>query len=325
MKKNLFLALVAIVSAVFAFTSCNKEDGLSELEKQYFTVDGATYKKGNMPKSTTSDMIQGIFTNPKALQGGMNFITVSSEKAYKRFFIGMKGEEGYFEYIPQTSRAAGYNLYTIPVSYSTSFASNITMLVSAEEESGDITAPYEADITYVESMSGDLNINLTFSTPKDVDLHLYTPSGEHIYYSNRGGSVQTADGYVTYGLDKDSNAGCSIDNLNNENIYIPAEMIESGTYKVVVDMYENCNTDYATSWSVIARYKGQPVQVTSGQNPASGVYDADCGEGDHTTVMTFTLDGNSTRSAVRYNYVPYKMTEMDSLKLDAARYCGREL
>ena len=39
-------------------------------------------------------------------------------------------------------------------------------------------------------------------------------NGEHIFCGARGGTVETVDGKsVSYGLDKDSNAGCSIDNL----------------------------------------------------------------------------------------------------------------
>ena len=124
-------------------------------------------------------------------------------------------------------------------------------------------------------------------------------------------------------MDVDSNADCDIDGINKENIYLPAELVESGTYKVVVDMYENCNKEISTSWSIIARYQGEPVRVTSGKNPASGVYPVGAGSDDMTTVMTFTIDQNTTRG-VRHlsfdEFEPIPLSDMDMMKLEGAEF-----
>ena len=308
--------------------SCNSDDNdkMSELEKNYFAVEDAVYREGNMPEATTTNRIQGLSINNRALSGGMNFITIVSPITYNRFFVAAKNVDGYWEYRPMTTRAntnGEYVTYTIPVMYSTDYNSNIIMLISGETEDGDITEPYEAQINYVESESGDLNINLTFSNAKDVDLHLYTPSDEHIFYSNRGGSFQTTDGNtVSYGLDHDSNAGCTLDYLNNENIYIPAELIEPGTYRVIVDMYSNCDSNIATSWSVVARYKGNVVRVDTGSNPASGVYPVGAENNDMTEVMTFTISGTRTEGSaiVPGSFKPVPQSDRDLMKYKDLMY-----
>lgn len=337
MKKYLmlFCALCLGASAVVVSSCKSDDDKVSKLEQEYFSVENGTYRDGQFPAGTPGHTLSGISVNRNALTGGMNFVTIVSQTAYKRFFVGVKDVPGYWEYDAstlQTSRAGNYVTYSIPVMMSTNYNSNMTMLISGEEVDGEITTPYEAQVNYVQSMSGDLNINLTFSNAKDVDLHLYMPDGEHIYYSHRGGTAYDSndnpildqDGNtVTYGLDIDSNAGCSIDNINNENIYIPADLLIDGTYYVKVDMYSNCDRSIPTSWSVIARYKGSVLPVQSGANPATGVYPVGCGNGDMTTVMTFTINnGNVTRSGVQRltkdMFRPIAPTDMDIMKaLDA--------
>jgi len=341
MRKIIF-SLCSLCVGMLMLHSCSSNDNPtneptvrpdtpSVLETDYLSIENAVYHEGTFPAATTSTAISGLSINQRALQGGMNIITVVTDKTYKRFFVGVKGVPGYWIYTPEsgnaTTRAASSNTYTIPVMYSPELDTNVTMLISGEDENGDVTEPYEAEISFVDSESGELNINLTFSNAKDVDLHLFMPNGEHIFYGARGGSVQTTDGStVSYGLDHDSNAGCTIDNLNNENIYIPAELIQPGTYRVVVDMYSNCDPSSATSWSIVTRYKGELISTTAGANPASGVYPVGAGNGDMSTAMTFTInEGSTTRSAaasrIKANtFVPVPLSDMDEMKLEEAGY-----
>lgn len=303
--------------------------GLSVWEQNNMTIENSNYQAGSFPTPTVSSAISGLDINSQALQGGMNIVTIITDKAYKKFFVGLKDDpSGYLVYVPEaaTAEANGNYIYTIPVMYSPSYnKDSMVMLISAEEEDGNITEPYEKEISFVVSKSGELNINLTFSNAKDVDLHLFMPNGEQIYFGARGGTVQTVEGTtVSYGLDHDSNAGCLIDNLNNENIYIPAELIQSGTYRVVVNMFSNCNPNIATNWSVVTRYKGQLIPTTSGRNPASGVYPIGAGSGDLTTVMEFTItDGAATRAASNIkadSFVPTPLSDMDIMKMEEAKF-----
>lgn len=323
-KLNLFGVIMMLVIGI-NFASCSSDDDNSSASEEYsedlFAIEGATFHEGELPEATTTDEIEGVSFNNRALSGGMNFIVINGDKAYQKFYVGTTDSDGYWEYIPSQSRSNTTNLYSIPIMYGTNYNKDITMVLIGVDEEGNVTVQYQFDVTFVDSESGDININLTFSTPKDVDLHLYTPSGEHIYYGHRGGNVTIGDETIAYGLDHDSNAGCSLDYLNNENIYIPEELVENGEYRVVVDLWGNCTNEYATSWAVVTRYKGNILnnELSGWTNPATGTYAADARSGDMTHVMTFTIsDAKEARSAKSYKITPRELTEAEKAKIEFA-------
>lgn len=290
-------------------------------------TSGSSFTNSAFPAATSSSTLSGVTMNNQALQGGMNFISISSPVPYSKFYIGIDGQNGYWTYEPSSSDVTmqgGNYVYNIPISYGTGYNQDVDMVVSGvEQNGGGVTKPYKTKVKYVTSLSGDLNINLTFSNAKDIDLHVYTPSGYHIFYDNRGGEVIVNGKTYSFGLDHDSNAGCSIDNLNNENIYIPSELIEKGTYRVVVDMYENCTRSIATSWSVVARYKGNVIPASKGANPANGVYPVNAGNNDMTNVMEFYIaDGTATLKSMLTPdlFQPVMRSDMDQMKSEEAAF-----
>ena len=291
---------------------------------KYFEVEDGDYMPGSIPQPTSDIELGSLSYNEYALAGGMNFISVTSSNRYKKFYVGIRGINGFWFYIPE-----GYSMnnnqyvYTIPLIFTPKYYENITVVIIGVTEDGRNTKEAEAYIKYIESLSGDLNVNLTFNTPKDVDLHLILPSGERIFYGNRGGNYTMPDGStVKYGLDHDSNPACHIDNLNNESIFIPDELITAGTYTVIVNLYANCNTSYATDWSVVARYKGALVKNEIGHNPASGTYSANAGTRDMTVAMQFTISDNQInykQPSKRFNpvrFTPIPLSDMDTMKLE---------
>ena len=294
--------------------------------EEVVTIEESKYQDASFPAATADYVLYDVTYNSNAIQGGSNIFTIVTDKTFKRFYIGIKGYYGCLACAPEPITSGGLNTYFVTVIYSPEYKYDMTMLICGEDENGYVTKPFEAEVTFVDSKyeSGDLNVNLTFSNAKDLDLHLYMPNGEHIFYGERGGTVQTEDGKtVSYGLDHDSNAGCDTDNLNNENIYIPAELIQTGLYRVVIDMYTNC-APKATSWSVVARYKNQYVVATNGRNPASGVYPDGAGNGDNTTVMEFVIDNGGASFApvrIRANtFVPTPLSDMDEMKLEEEKF-----
>lgn len=296
-----------------------------EFSENYFAIEDATFIDEEFEEGTDDSDPFDISANESALAGGMNFVTINCEQEYVAFELSVKGQTGYWEYIPETTRTRSGYSYTIPILYGTSFSEDMEMLVCGRKPDGNKSIGYGVNFNYVSSKSGDLNINLTFSTPKDVDLHLYTPSGQHIYFGDRGGEVYLNGQYVEYGLDHDSNAGCSLDYLNNENIFIPAELIEDGKYTVYVDMYANCDSSYDCEWSIVARYKDQIIknEMDGGTNPVSGVYDRYCGNGDMTKVMEFTLHPGTNRAPMKQRLKglkvsPRKLTDAEREKIEEA-------
>lgn len=336
MKKKTVYGLMAFFAVAFmsvSLTSCSDDDdkSISELENKYFTIENGKYVESAIPSSTISESLEGIDMSDKVMNGAMNYISVVTKQKVSKFFVGIKGVYGYVEYVPEnnfdSSSSNDLKSYVIPVMMSQEYSGNSTMVLSAELENGNITAQVENKLFYIETMPGAIEIKLSFSNSKDIDLHLYTPSGEHIYYNNRGGSfTDEAGNVISYGLDIDSNAGCHLDNVNKENIYIPMELVEAGEYTVVVNMYSNCQPSAATNWSIIARYQGNLVTPTVGSNPASGLYKVGAPAGDMTKVMSFRISEDAVskvknRQNVRKNwkFTPAPLTDADMIKLDHSK------
>lgn len=333
MKRLIVNVLFAVIAV--SFTACSVDDnpaggGSNSLADDYFTIVNAVYRDGQLPSATIEDEIDGIRMNLQAISGGTNPINVITTKKYNRFFIGIEGVTGYWDVTPVPGTASDNfavitaDGYLIPIMYSIVLNTNVTIIVCAETEDGEITVLTRFPITFVETKKGDLEINMSFDNEKDVDLHLFTPNGTHIYYASRGGTVQTSEGLLEFGLDKDSNAACNIDGLNNENIFIPEALIEDGTYIVQVDLYSNCMPrTRPTRWAVTARYNNELLnnEVEGMGNPAMGEYATDASSGDHTTVMKFTINrGSKAKARAKFvdwsTYTPYPISDIASMKLE---------
>jgi len=237
----------------------------------YFQIDNAKLHDEKIPSGSCGELTD-VYMNSMVLAGGTNIATIMTAKRYDKFYIGIKGVDGYYEYSPDALDYDDWYVYKIPLAYSMDYQRDIEIQISAS--SGDcVTGLFTQPIKFVKSQEGALNIVLTFDNDKDVDLHVVTPSGTEIFYGNPGGTFEYPDGKLAYmGLDHDSNAGCNIDGLNNENVVISEDFIEPGEYQVYVDLYGNCNPSIATNWTCTVRYKGELVQNTIGKNPATGVF-----------------------------------------------------
>lgn len=323
--KKLFFS-VALMAACIGVTSCDTTDGYipeapqepgvgSVLENDYITITGATYHPGTPPASTTNVTLDGVDMSDKVMNGAMNYITVNNSNRISKFFVSVKNVPGYYSYEP-TEAEKGSGVYVIPVMMSNNYSGASTIVVSGEYEDGKITKPVEYTLTQLETQVGALEVKLAFSNAKDVDLHLYTPSGEHIYFGHQGGEVEIDGQMVGYGLDIDSNAGCTIDNINKENIYIPTELVENGEYRVVVNLWSNCDASIPTTYSVVTRYNGNLITPLTGSNPATGTYAIGASSGDMTEVMTFKITNAGTRGFESLKIIPAPMTDSAKFKLE---------
>ncbi len=112
--------------------------------------------------------------------------------------------------------------------------------------------------------SGPVQITLRFPRAEDLDLHVREPLPDggqcEIFFGDKGpvpdaGSVSSC-GAIGW-LDLDSNAACSIDNVNIENvIYDPALPPPRGRYDVYVDYYQACFTGTTINYEVEVRSNG---------------------------------------------------------------------
>lgn len=294
MNKLFYLPLMAVCAVSLA--ACSDDDNGPqgpELEQNYFSIEGATYQDAEFPASTSSNTLDGVDMSNQVMTGAANYVTVTTEQDIDVFYVGVTGVPGYYEYnaVTDENTQGNYRSYVIPLMISESYTGTKTLKLSGKLTNGEVLNPITETLSLIETQTGALEVKMAFSNDKDVDLHVYTPSGHHIYYGNRGGVIIVDGQEQFFGLDIDSNAGCTIDGVNKENIVIPQQLVENGEYKVVVNMYSNCQPSLPTSWSIVTRYKGALVSPVTGKNPASGVYEAYASNDDFTQVMTFRITG----------------------------------
>ena len=115
MKKYFYLLMTALLAV--SFQACSNDDDtekISELEKNYLSIENAVYKADPFPSATTSEVLTGVDMSNQVMNGAMNFISVITEQKIIKFFIAIKGIEGYYEYVPgnnPSTRANGSSDY----------------------------------------------------------------------------------------------------------------------------------------------------------------------------------------------------------------------
>jgi hypothetical protein len=139
--------------------------------------------------------------------------------------------------------------------------------------------------------NGPVQVTLRFDQPEDLDLHVVEPlpagGSCEIYYGDSNNPLGTSGCGAKGSLDLDSNAGCSIDNVDIENVIYPSSQpAPSGTYTVRVDYYSHCSATSRVPYEVTVRANGQ----TSVYCGSFGQADDDHGgAGSGVLVTTFTV------------------------------------
>lgn len=116
----------------------------------------------------------------------------------------------------------------------------------------DISIPdISGDPTPVVLGTGDVQVTLRWNSNADIDLHVYDPFGEEIWYSNR--SAQSGGQ-----LDVDANSTCSDPMAEPvENIFWPVGSAPAGEYAVDVVYYSDCGNSGGGDYEVIVRVDNQ--------------------------------------------------------------------
>lgn len=317
MKKIALYCGALLVAATMLLAACGK-DKEATIQK-FFSVYNATLVEEEMP-SATSDQTIAVVMNQNVITGGSSTVTIAAERPARKVLVGMKDQVGYYEVPVVNNRDYSYSFVmmvnqdiTLPEGQ-TAF----TVQVAIVDENGDISQIWETPVNLMVVGMGALQVSLSFDNAKDVDLHLIEPE----YNDEWGYPVSFYDRHIYYGnhysanygyLDLDSNPGCSIDNVNNENITYADEeaYVAPGTYKVYVDLYENCDASIATNYVVTVFYGGRLIASRSGRfeveapstyNPISESYVE-----EHEPFLTFTIANSGQRSVKAFEPVP--MTE----------------
>lgn len=180
--KKYFWMLGLLMMSLAMFTSCSlfdfddddeDEDVKTEMEKNYFRVKNASYVEDIMPQATTTD-VPKVSVETESMKGGTNVIRIARDHSYKRIFIGVKGVKGYWVYTPTKSYSAKSqtradededfdDYFEVTIDNSNGSVNNFTLQVSGEDENGDVTNPYEAEINYTDAVPTEKPTKLTLS------------------------------------------------------------------------------------------------------------------------------------------------------------------
>ena len=136
---------------------------------------------------------------------------------------------------PEAAAAALANSWIITITPTgTPGRTSFRLLVASRDANGVSKASRHTVVQNATAVGSDaLQVSLNWIHPIDMDLHVVTPSGEDIYWQHKSGTEGGT-------LDLDSNAACSIDGVNNENITWLSSTPAAGQYIVRLDLWAAC-------------------------------------------------------------------------------------
>jgi hypothetical protein len=249
------------ITLVLAAVSCDaglKENSfgpISDLITGVATVDGTvtgSLVSGMRPADGSGPTItvQGV---PTAINGGSLRASVTSPTPFSRVIVSLTYFDGYYQLdlpAPVTSVDIVLNMSPNAPQAAMGF------VYGAGAQGGPMGPSLTQNINLLRVGSGDVQVSVAWDAPTDVDLHVTDPSGEEIFFAHK----TSASGG---NLDLDSNAACTIDHVNNENVVWPTGSAPTGTYSVDLVYWSACSQPQS-NYTVTVVVAGQQPQVFSG-------------------------------------------------------------
>lgn len=214
---------------------------------------GATLVAGDRPASDPSGPTLTVTGVPTAINGGSVRATLTSTIAFTRAIVSLHNHDDYYQ-IDLASPALSVDL-VVTVSQDAPQAT-LGLVYAAAPASGPFGNLLTQNVNMIRVGAGDVQVSVAWDAPTDVDLHVTDPAAEEIYFAN----TTSASGGT---LDLDSNAACTIDGINNENVTWPIGGAPSGTYSVDLVYYSACSQPQS-NYTVTIFVRGQPAQTFSG-------------------------------------------------------------
>ena len=197
----------------------------------------ATYHDGTPPTGSAGPHAAGT-ENSTPLLGQPFRFSVAGDGSFSTVYVWIDGVNGYWQVdLPASVSTAELILQLAASPPQTSFS-----LQTALGANGNVGPAASSPVTTTDLSRADIAATVTWTGPTDVDLHVVDPNGVEVAYFNptspEGGK-----------LNIDSNAGCSVDNVNREIISWPHGTAPRGTYKVWVEYFSDCG-EPSTPWTL---------------------------------------------------------------------------
>lgn len=271
---NAFFVAVCLIVLIAGCESSKKSSGDDEFEStggtgytaatasRYIKILEGTFVAGNEPTSSgagpTLTSVDGMFSLVNGGSGNfvLKFTHPEGLENIKEAIVAVERDPGYFV-VPIADPSSGEFTINIFIREDIRYNS-ISIKFAVKDAAGNISNYITKTIIIILTGTGDVKVSLTFDRNEDLDLHVWEPKidgsvgGEHIYFANKN----SATGGI---LDLDSNAACSIDAKNNENIYWPSGSAPAGTYQVQVHYWAHCTTGdpVPANWIITIIVKGE--------------------------------------------------------------------
>lgn len=263
-------ALLAL-AAMLALSSCKGPEPLGPAVTIADLISRVTTSDGSLEAVLHAGMAPapGVGAAPvvpseaTAVNGGSAAVGIEAGAEFTRVAVAVAGVDGWYELV----LPAGVSASDIVVGISPDANTTTLDMLYGVSTDGAPGQYGTQSLRVFRVGTGDVQVSISWTGASDVDLHVFDPSGEEVYFAN----LESASGGT---LDLDSNAGCSIDNVNNENIVWPTGVAPRGDYRVVVDYWSDCGVP-RSDYVVTVAMAGQAPQVftgsfigTSASNPA---------------------------------------------------------
>ena len=269
------------LSAVATFASGDPQVLEGQFEVQAGDPDvppvevlGGVYTSAALPEpsgTAEAPAITGVDGPATYINGGSATFALAftGTEAASQLAVAVAGFDGHF--ILPVDSVSGLVEFELTFDHDifdqiTAKASAVQIVVEMLDVIGQVSAAFDFLLDGVEVESGEVKISLSWDTFTDVDLHVTEPNGEVIYYSHKTSATGGQ-------LDLDSNPGCSIDGINNENVYWPDGASPPGEYEVKAHMYSDCEEGGATGTVTMSFCGEDSPQVETFSLGPTGDYD----------------------------------------------------
>ncbi|QDV08618.1 hypothetical protein Poly30_41710 [Planctomycetes bacterium Poly30] len=229
------------------------------------TLDGipgtVTVRSGSAPIGDANGAVLQYTGGGTVAQGSTAQTLLSSIDALDAVLVRLGGVSGFYEIALDQPETA----LSLLLSLSPDAPAGMVDCIYQGRRDGETTwgEPVTIPIEILNVGSGELQINLTWNSDADLDLHLFEPDGNEIYYDN----TTSATGGQ---LDLDANVGCG--NVGVENIFY-SQVPPVGMYRVAVDNYSEC-AQTSSDYVITVTLPGQAPTILSGSiTEADGLVD----------------------------------------------------